>query len=149
MALAEEVPEAISKTKGWGERRKRTAARRSIPVTRRVDLERVGDQAGSFCENGCALCTASGDDFEVCASEVSGVLWPMCRTCRSRLSAHQPGMRTVLIEACARIAFSARNHGMTIKTPGGVGEDERPARRSEFYAGDEPDGEEAAYVQLR
>ena len=64
---------------------------------------------------GCALCTTEGAPHFVRIVEIEGVLWPMCRLCERRLRANPPRDHGRLIEACARLAFSARMHGVRIR----------------------------------
>ena len=113
-------PEAIPKKVQWGDRRKRTAARNSIPVTRNGRMMAgglVAAEDGQIPVFGCSLCTTFGDAVDVRAVEVFAVYWPMCRGCEQRLRRHPLAMIPEVLAACARVAFSARTHGVVLQWP--------------------------------
>lgn len=96
----------------WGDKRRRRAARQSIPHPPQVT------EYGTFPvedEFGCALCTTYGDHYVVRCIEIDEVFWPMCRTCQARLDHFPTSEWPRVIDACGKLAMSARSHGVVFK----------------------------------
>ena len=86
--------------RGWSDRWKRRAVR----------------EGARGC---CATCIAIEG---VCAAEVTGVLWPMCRKCMSRIRKYPADMVSAVMSACVTITMIARRSGFTIKHEDVAGE---------------------------